>query len=58
MPDIRDNVVETVISYKALTEISSRKLLSYAQLSAGKFYDWQNRYGISHQYHQQIPKAH
>lgn len=57
-PDIRDNVVETVISYRALTEIPTRKLLSYAELSAGKFYDWQKRYGILNQSHRQIPKAH
>ncbi len=47
-----------MISYKALTEIPTRKLLSYAQLSVGKFYDWQNRYGVPNQYHQPIPKAH
>ncbi len=45
-------------SYKKLTEIPTRKLLSYAKLSAGKFYDWQQRYGIPNQHNQQVPKAH
>lgn len=57
-PDIRDNVVETVISYKAQTEIPTRKLLSYAKLSGGKFYDWQKRYGIANRHTPQVPKAH
>lgn len=47
-----------MISYKALTEIPTRKLLSYAKLSAGKFYDWHKRYGVPNQVHCQIPKAH
>lgn len=57
-PDIRDNVVETVISYKELTEITTRKLLSYAGLSAGKFYDWHLRYGIANSANQKVPKSH
>ncbi|MGQ9702898.1 MAG: DDE-type integrase/transposase/recombinase [bacterium] len=57
-PDIRDNVVETVISYKALTEIPTRKLLSYAKLSVGNFYDWQERYGIPNRHTPQVSKAH
>lgn len=40
-PDIRDNVVKTVITYKRLTEILIRRLLLFTGLSAGKFYDWQ-----------------
>ncbi len=50
--------METVISYKQLTKIPIRKLLSYAKLSAGKFYNWQQRYGIPNQHNQQVPKAH
>lgn len=57
-PDIRDKVVETVMSYKKLTEIPIRKLLSYAQLSSAKFYDWQKRYGMPNQDNQPLPKAH
>lgn len=45
-------------SDKKLTEIPTRKLLSYAGLSAGKFYDWHKRYGIPNQHNQQPPKAH
>jgi len=56
--DIRDNVVETVISYKALTAIPTRKLLSYAGVSAGKFYDWHRRYGIANSDNQKVPKSH
>ncbi|MGQ9818073.1 MAG: transposase [bacterium] len=47
-----------MISYKALTEIPTRKLLSYAKLSVGKFYDWQERYGIPNRHTPQVPKAH
>ena len=57
-PDIRDNVVETVISYKALTAIPTRKLLSYVQLSAGKFYDWQLRYGVVNRGNRKVPRSH
>jgi len=57
-PDIRDNVVETMISYKALTGMPTRNLLFYAGLSVGKFYDWHKRYGVPNQSQQQVPKAH
>lgn len=46
------------MSYKQLTGIPTKKLLSYAGVSSGKFYDWRLRYGVSNQYNQQIPKAH
>lgn len=57
-PDIRDQVVETVISYNQLTAMSIRRLLACAGVSAGKFYDWQKRYGLANSDNQTVPKSH
>lgn len=47
-----------MISYKELTDISIRELLSHAGLRAGKFYEWYKRYGIPNKINHKIPKAH
>lgn len=46
------------MSYQRLTELPIRRLLSFACVSAGKFYDWHNRYGLTNSNHQQVPKSH
>jgi len=57
-PDIRDNVVVTVVSYKQLTGLSMRKLLFHVGISSGKFYDWHKRYGYTNQRTQRVPRSH
>ena len=56
-PDIRDKVVETVLSYKQRTKIPIKTLISFADISSGKFYDWQNRYGKPSNHNGKIPKS-
>ena len=56
-PDIRDNVVETVLTYKERTGKSIRDLISFAGISSAKFYDWEKRYGISNKHNGKIPKS-
>ena len=57
-PDVRDNVVVTVVSYKQLTGLSTRRLLSHVGVSSGKFYDWYKRYGYTNQRNRWVPKSH
>lgn len=56
-PDIRDNVVETVLSYKERTKIPIKDLISFAGISSGKFYDWEKRYGIPNKHNGEVPKS-
>lgn len=57
-PDIRNNVVVTVVSYKRLTGLSMRRLLAHVGVGVGKFYDWYQRYGYTSQRTQRVPKSH
>lgn len=56
-PDIRDDIVETIMDLNKRTGINTKKLLGYGRIAWGKFYDWKKRYGISNQHNCKIPRA-
>lgn len=48
----------TIMNYQARSGYSIRALLSMAQISPGKFYDWQKRVSLPNRHNGLIPKAH
>ena len=56
-PDVRDEIVETLIQYQDKTQIPTTSLLRFLGLRGSKYYEWQSRYGIPNQHNGQIPKA-
>lgn len=57
-PAIRDEIVQTMAKYQDQTGMPIRKLLSWVELSPGKFYDWQRRRDLPNRHNGIIPKAH
>lgn len=55
-PEIRNNVVETIIDYNRRTERPLKELISYTGISRGKFYEWRRRYGIPNNHNGNIPR--
>jgi putative transposase len=55
-PEIRDNVVETILDYKRRTERPLKELISYAGISRGKFYEWKQRYGVPNNHNGETPR--
>jgi len=56
-PDIRDEIVETILEYKKRTGIPVNRLLKYLVLKESKYYEWRRRYGIPNRHNGKIPKA-
>jgi len=56
-PDIRDEIVETLLEYKKRTGIPVNRLLKYLGLKESKYYEWRRRYGIPNRHNRKIPKA-
>ena len=56
-PDIRDEIVETIMEYREKTEIPSYRLLGFLGLKASKYYEWRRRYGVANRHNGKIPKA-
>ena len=56
-PDIRDEIVETILEYKKRTGIPVNRLLKYLGLKESKYYEWRRRYGIPNRHNGKIPKA-
>jgi hypothetical protein len=56
-PDVRDEIVETILEYTEKTEIPSYRLLGFAGLKASKYYEWRRRYGVPNRHNGKIPKA-
>lgn len=57
-PEVRNNVVETILSYRERTGISITELISHADISRSKFYQWKKRYGLLNRHNGKIPKSH
>jgi len=56
-PDVRDDIVETLLEYREKTGIPMNRLLLYLRLKEGKYYEWRKRYGIPNRHNGNIPKA-
>jgi putative transposase len=56
-PDIRDEIVETILEYRERTEIPSYRLLGFLGLTASKYHEWRRRYGVPNRHNGKIPKA-
>jgi len=56
-PDVRDEIVETMLEYKHRTGIPMRRLLKYLGLKESKYYEWRRRYGIPNLLNGKVPKA-
>jgi len=56
-PDIRDEIVETMMEYTEKTEIPLYRLLGFVGLKASKYYEWRRRYGVANRHNGKIPKA-
>lgn len=56
--DIRDDVIETILSYHKKTGLSIKELLSYGGINRTKFYQWKKRYGYKNNHNGKIPKSH
>jgi len=57
-PEIRNDVVETILNYRDRTELPLKELVSYADISRSKFYGWEKRHGISNNHNGNIPRFH
>ncbi len=57
-PEVRNDIVETILSYRERTKLSIRELISHAGISRAKFYEWKKRYGFLNKHNGKIPKSH
>ena len=57
-PAVRDEIVQTMAAYHVQTGLPVRQLLAWADLSPGKFYDWQKRIDYPNRHNGFIPKVH
>ena len=57
-PEVRNDIVETILSYRERTKLSIRELISHAGISRAKFYEWKKRYGLLNKHNGLIPKSH
>jgi len=55
-PDVRDQVVDFVRTWSEKTGLLIDRLLSWLELSTGKFYDWRQRYGKRNQHNSWVPR--
>ncbi len=55
-PDIRDNIVVFVNYWKKKTRIGICQIILWLGISAGRFKDWEKRYGKINQHNGQIPR--
>ena len=55
-PDTRDQVVDFVRRWSEKTALAVGRFLTWLKLAAGKFYDWQKRYGKLNQHNGRVPR--
>jgi putative transposase len=55
-PDTRDQIVDFIRIWSEKTGLPIERLLRWLELSAGKFYDWRQRYGKSNQHNGWVPR--
>jgi putative transposase len=53
---VRDSVVEFIRCWSEKTGLAIEQLLGWLELSAGKFYDWRQRYGQANQHNGRVPR--
>lgn len=56
--DVRDEVVDFVTEMVVKTEISATRFTRWLGISAGKFYDWRERYGKANEHNGQVRRDH
>lgn len=55
-PDTRDQIVDFIRAWSGKTGLPIDRLLRWLELSAGKFYDWRQRYGKINQHNGWVPR--
>src|SRR5205085_8987694 len=55
-PDVRDGVVDFTRHWAEKTGLAIEQMLGWLHLSAGKFYDWRQRYGQINQHNGKVPR--
>jgi hypothetical protein len=55
-PDVRDAVVDFIRGWAEKTGLAIEQLLDWLGLSAGKFYQWRQRYGKTNQHNGGVPR--
>ena len=55
-PDVRDAVVDFIRQWSEKTGLAIERLLQGLELSAGKYYDWRQRYGKTNQHNGWVPR--
>lgn len=55
---MRDAVVDFVAELAEATELPIGRILGWAALQKGRFYDWRKRYGKANEHNGQIPRDH
>lgn len=53
---MRDAVVDFIRGWAEKTDLAIERLLEWLELSAGKFYDWRQRYGRTNQHNGSVPR--
>jgi len=56
-PQIRDEVVDYMQHYMALTELPLNRLLGWLGIGRAKYYSWQSRYGQANAHNGKIPRG-
>lgn len=56
--DLRDELIDFLAHYRALTEMARERLLAFMGLSARKFHRWNGRYGKANEHNAMIPRDH
>ena len=56
--DTRDTVVDYLSDWAEMTELPMTKLLAWADVPKGKFYEWRKRYGKANEHNGKVPRDH
>jgi putative transposase len=56
--DLRDELIDFLRHYRALTGIAQARLLSLMEVSPRKFHRWKGRYGKANEHNAMIPRDH
>jgi len=57
-PDKRDAIVDYLTNWAELTLLPLMKLLTWASIPKGKFYQWRKRYGKANEHNGKVPRDH
>ena len=56
--DTRDEVIDTVNHYAAMTSISAKRFIAWIGISRSKFFNWRERYGKVNEHNALVPRDH